>query len=64
MAKLAVLSVKYKFASTEPEHIVTDGLKASVAAVDALGPKHIHHPRRLRENNRVENSHLPVRKRE
>ena len=47
-----------------PESIVTDGLKSYVSAIDALGLKGIHHPGRLRENNRVENSHLPIRKRE
>ena len=29
-----------------------------------LGLKHLHRPGRLRENNRVENSHLPIRRRE
>ena len=31
---------------------------------DALGLKSLHHPGRLRENNRAENSHLPIRQRE
>ena len=47
-----------------PQSIVTDGLKSYVAAMNALGLKSIHRPGRLRENNRVENSHLPIRKRE
>ena len=47
-----------------PESIVTDGLKSYASAVEALGLTGIHHPGRLRENNRVENSHLPIRKRE
>lgn len=47
-----------------PKSIVTDGLKSYVSAVDALRLRNIHHPGRLRENNRVENSHLPIRKRE
>lgn len=29
-----------------------------------LGLSHLHRPGRLRENNRVENSHLPIRRRE
>jgi len=47
-----------------PEVIVTDGLKSYVSAVEALGLQALHSPGRLRENNRVENSHLPIRKRE
>ncbi len=47
-----------------PTAIVTDGLKSYVSAVDALGPIELHRPGRLRENNRVENSHLPIRQRE
>ena len=47
-----------------PEVIVTDGLKSYGSAVEALGLQALHSPGRLRENNRVENSHLPIRKRE
>lgn len=47
-----------------PTAIVTDGLRSYVSAVDALGLSDLHHPGRLRENNRVENSHLPIRQRE
>jgi putative transposase len=47
-----------------PVSIVTDGLRSYVSAVEALGLKGIHSPGRLRENNRVENSHPPIRKRE
>lgn len=50
--------------STKPEVIVTDGLGSYVSAVETLGLKTLHSPGRLRENNRVENSHLPIRKRE
>jgi putative transposase len=32
--------------------------------VRELGLEHLHHPGRLRENNRAENSHLPIRKQE
>ncbi len=48
----------------KPEIIVTDGLKSYVTAVQALGLGSRHRPGILRENNRVENSHLPIRKRE
>ena len=47
-----------------PTALVTDGLRSYVSAVDALGLGNIHHPGRLRENNRAENSHLPIRRRE
>ena len=47
-----------------PELITTDGLKSYPAALAVLGLNHIHRPGRLRENNRAENSHLPIRRRE
>ena len=48
----------------EPESITTDGLASYGAALELLKLKHIHRPGRLRENNRIENSHLPIRRRE
>ena len=48
----------------EPETITTDGLPSYGAALDRLELRHLHRPGRLRENNRVENSHLPIRRRE
>ena len=48
----------------EPERIVTDGLSSYPAALDRLGLRRLHSPGRLRENNRAENSHLPIRRRE
>ena len=48
----------------EPEAITTDGLTSYGAALNQLGLRHLHRPGRLRENNRVENSHLPIRRRE
>ena len=48
----------------EPEKIVTDGLASYQAALGQLGLRHLHSPGRLRENNRAENSHLPIRRRE
>ena len=48
----------------EPESITTDGLASYGAALDLLKLRHIHRPGRLRENNRIECSHLPIRRRE
>jgi putative transposase len=48
----------------QPQSITTDGLGSYVAALQELGLRHLHHPGRLRENNRAENSHLPIRRRE
>lgn len=47
-----------------PEAIVTDGLRSYVTALDRLNLRHLHRSGRLRENNRAENSHLPIRRRE
>ena len=47
-----------------PEAIVTDGLASYGAALKELNLAHRHRPGRLRENNRAENSHLPIRRRE
>ena len=48
----------------EPQTITTDGLASYGAALDVLDLRHLHRPGRLRENNRVENSHLLIRRRE
>jgi transposase-like protein len=48
----------------EPITITTDGLASYGAALDQLDLRHLHRPGRLRENNRIENSHLPIRRRE
>lgn len=47
-----------------PTEVVTDGLKSYVSALTELGLADRHRPGRLRENNRAENSHLPIRRRE
>jgi transposase-like protein len=47
-----------------PDAIVTDGLGSYAAAARAIGISHRHEPGGLRENNRAENSHLPIRRRE
>lgn len=48
----------------QPEVIVTDGLASYGSALRELGLDHIHRPGRHRENNRAENYHLPIRRRE
>ncbi|MEQ1779825.1 MAG: IS6 family transposase [Hyphomonadaceae bacterium] len=48
----------------EPEVIVTDGLRSYGAALAQLGLIDRHRPGRLRDNNRAENSHLSIRRRE
>lgn len=48
----------------EPEAIVTDGWASYGCAQRELELDHLHRPGRLRENNRAENSHLPIRGRE
>ena len=47
-----------------PDGIVTDGLASYGAALEILGCRSRYRPGRLRENNRAENSHLAVRRRE
>jgi len=48
----------------DPISITTDGLSSYAAALKELEIVDLHHPGRLRENNRAENSHLPIRRRE
>lgn len=47
-----------------PERITTDGLGSYAGAAKRLKIQDIHRWGRLRENNRAENSHLPIRRRE
>ena len=63
-AALKLLRKLLKSQGFMPEQIVTDGLASYKAAMRELGCKDRHKPGRLRDNNRVENSHLPVRRRE
>ena len=63
-AALKLLRKLLKNQNAVPDRIVTDGLASYRAAMKEIGCKHLHQPGRLRENNRVENSHLPVRRRE
>ena len=63
-AALKLLNRLLRNQSVEPESIVTDGLTSYGSALRALGRGEVHRPGRLRENNRAENSHLPIRRRE
>jgi transposase-like protein len=64
VAALNLLRKLLKNQGAPPERIVTDGLASYRAAMKVLGCRDKHQPGRLRDNNRVENSHLPVRRRE
>ncbi|MES2859918.1 MAG: DDE-type integrase/transposase/recombinase [Pseudomonadota bacterium] len=48
----------------DPQTMTSDGLATYGAALDQLDLRHLHRPGRLRENNRIENSHLPILRRE
>ena len=63
-AALKLLNRLLRNQPVEPERITTDGLASYGSALRELGLDRIHRPGRLRENNRVENSHLPIRRRE
>ena len=63
-AALKLLRKLLKNQGVYPETIVTDGLASYGAATRELGCEDRHRPSRLRENNRAENSHLPIRLRE
>jgi len=63
-AALKLLKKLLKNQGFVPEKIVTDGLTSYRAAFKKLKCLHLHHPGQLRDNNRVDNSHLPVRRRE
>jgi putative transposase len=47
-----------------PETVTTDKLSSYRAAMRRLGMTDRHRPGGMRENNRAENSHLPIRRRE
>lgn len=63
-AALKLLRKLLKSQGFAPGAYVTDGLASYPAAMKVLGCRDKHQPGRLRDNNRVENSHLPVRRRE
>jgi putative transposase len=63
-AALTLLKRLLRNQPIEPQAIVTDGLASYGSALRELGLERLHRPGRLRENNRAENSHLPIRRRE
>jgi putative transposase len=63
-AALVLLMRLLRNQPVEPEAIVTDGLPSYGSALIELALDHLHRAGRLRENNRAENSHLPIRRRE
>ena len=63
-AALKLLRKLLKNQGIHPQAIVTDGLTSYPAAVRELGCKDRHRACRLRDNNRAENSHLSIRRRE
>jgi hypothetical protein len=63
-AALKLLKRLLRNQDVEPESFVTDCLKSYGSALRVLGLEDRHRPGRLRENNRAENSHLPIRRRE
>ena len=63
-AALRLLRKLLKNQGIHPEKIVTDNLVSYGAATRELGCRDRHRPGRMLGNNRVENSHLPIRRRE
>jgi transposase-like protein len=64
VAALKLLKKLLKNQGFVPDQIVTDGLASYRAALKVPKGQRLHKPGRLRDNNRAENSHLPVRRRE
>jgi transposase-like protein len=63
-AALKLLRRLLKNQGIHPETITTDKLASYRAAVRSLGLTSRHRPGGMRENNRAENSHLVIRRRE
>jgi len=63
-AAIKLLRTILKNQGVVPETITTDGLASYGAAVAELGMGGRHRPGRMRESNRVENSHLAIRRQE
>ena len=64
VAALRLLRKLLKHHGTHPEMIVTDKLASYGAAARKLGLAYRHRPGRMISNNRAENSHLIIRRRE
>lgn len=62
-AALQLLNRLLRSQSVPPEAITTDGLASYGAALRQVGLGHLHRRGHLRDNNRAENSHLPIRRR-
>ena len=63
-AALELLRRLLKNQNVKPKRIVTDGLRSYGPALEQLGLGDRPHHVRLRDNNRAENSHLIIRRRE
>ena len=63
-AALRLMRKLLKDSGVRPTSIVTDGLGSYGAVARALNLSERRHPGRMRKNNRAENSHLPLRRRE
>jgi len=63
-AALKLLRTLLRNQGVRPETITTDKLSSYRAATTVLGLAERHKPGGMRENNRAENSHLPIRRRE
>lgn len=63
-AALRVLTKLLKGQGIHPQTITTDRLASYRAACRKLGCSARHRPGRMLDNNRAENSHLPIRRRE
>ena len=63
-AALKLLRRLLKNQGVHPETITTDGLASYGAAVSDMNLTNRHRPGGMRENNRAENSHLVIRRRE
>ncbi len=63
-AALRLLRKLLRNQGVRPDAIITDKLASYRAAARDLGLTDRHQPGGMRENNRAENSHLPIRRRE
>ena len=63
-AAIKFLRKLLKHQGIHPETVTTDGLPSYRSAMRELGIKARHRPGGMRANNRAENSHLPIRRRE
>jgi transposase-like protein len=64
LAAMRLLRKLLRRQGIHPQSFSTDGLASYRAAFSDFGCAGRHRPGRLRDNNRAENSHLPIRRRE